>query len=371
VGSTYVPGIEVTKAGVELIDTMNSGGTHYNDFNAIPVTANGVTKTYTLQSLTQHIMSLLDPINILAACRQIHEGTTTVTVVSQINDLVESLKAMVQTCAVFKNVTVDFRTFLMLLQDSTNLNRWVIGTPYVKPSRPRIQVEPEYFRIVHDIFKAFGTSGNLVFDTTTRKWKVYTLWKGGEGIAEYDAYNGGFAISTSVRAIPTNSSGVYTGPEYMFPRMFYRYSEGGKVSFQWFINRLGYAFEMKVTSMTAANLANDPFFAYVNMIADNAIIIDVPTVTLTSLTTDKVLMSTISKVMNTIFGISVATYGSGGSAITNKTIDYANIGFVGRQFGQYAEAAIEYLTARAPLRQVDKDVNIGFRFGSGTSKQEM
>lgn len=364
-GSTYVPKVEVKSGDTVVFSTITAGSDGYDAFNNIKVTlykdGQEVTTTYTFQSLVQHIMDKLDPVTMLAICRQVYAGTADQTVVYYVNDLNECLKALIQACATFKTYTIPVNTFLMLLQSQTALNRWVYGTPYVTPSRPRQQVEPQCVRVIHDVFKAFGTSGNLVWDDTTKKWKIYTLWKGGEGIAEYDSMNGGFAISASVREIPEDSGSDYLSPKYMFPRMFYRYSTTDGVRYQMFVNRLGFATTIQVNTLTAAQIAADAYFAYLNMVGASDLKMDVPTITLTSVTTDYVLMSAINKLMINVFGYATANFGSGSSMITNKAVNTDNIGFVGRQFGNFAEASVDYLTARAPLRQTDNEVNIGFK----------
>lgn len=359
-GSTFIPDVEVSLNNEIVFSTITADKPGYDAFNKIVV---GKT-TYTFQSLVQHIMESFDPVDILAFCRQVYSGQVTSTATAYVNDIIDCLHALVNSCAVFKNYTVDLRTFLMLVQSSTNLNHWVYGTPYTRPSKPREQATPECIRVVEDIFKAFGTNGNMVYDQTTRKWKVYTLWRGGSGIAEYDAYNGGFAISTSVRTIPTADS--YTGAQYLFPRMFYRYKDGSGMRYQRFVNRSGVYFMMGVTSFNAAQLAQNPYFAYLNVLNNDDVTIEVPTVTLPTVTSDYVLMSTVNKLIISIFGFGMGVYGSESNPIRNYVVDTNNIMLVGRQFGDYAEASLEYITARAPMRQIDKDVNIGFKSASVT-----
>lgn len=359
-GSTYIPGITIKVGETTVFDTINDGQPGYADFNEISFTVDKETTTVSFQQLCQLIMTYLDPVNILSFARQVHEGIEEHTLTWYANMVVASLEALLKAISAWKNATVDIRTFLMVLQDRTNLNRWIFGTPYVSPRRPREQLTPAYVRVVHDIFRSYGTNGQMVYDTTTRKWKVYTMWKGGDGIPEYDAYNGGFAIAASVRAIPENDAG-YGGPDYMFPRMFYRYEEDGSPYYQRFVNRLGTLVEMGVTDLNATQLASNPYFAYINMLSAEDVTIQVPTIALTTVTTDYVLMSTINKLLVSLFGIGIGKFGSGGSAITNYAIDTDDIGLVGRQYGNFSEASVEYLTARAPLRQIDKDVNIGFR----------
>lgn len=360
-GSTYVPSVEVTTSGGDILfSTMTEGEPGYGAFNNITIKVGDTETKYTFQGLVQHILSSLDPVDILAQCRQIHSGASSATVVSYVNDLIACMRGLVQVCSVFKNYTVDLRTFLMLLQNSTQLNHWVYETPYTAPSRPRIQLRPEYVRIIHDIFKAYGTNGDMVFDQTTRKWKIYTLWKAGEGIPEYDAYNGGFAIATSVRSIPASSSGYLT-PDYMFPRMFYRYETTKQIYYQRFVNRLGTLCTMSVTHYDAAQLAQNPYFAYLNSIHSDDVTLNVPTVTMSTVTSDYTLMSTVNKLLVSLFGYGISKFGSGSSEVVNSAINTDNIMVVGREFGNFSEASIEYLTARAPMRQIDRDVNIGFR----------
>lgn len=366
VGVTHIPDIRIKSSdgSVTLFSTFASdtGAPGVQQFNNIAVTVNGVTLTFPkVEDLIFHICAKLDPLTVVGACRQRAGGVASAqTAVEYLNEIIACMKALIAVYNTFKNYTIDFKTFLMVLQDRTQLNKWMLNTPYVKPSMPTYDMEPAFFATVHDIFRACGTCGPLIRDNNTMKWRVTSMWREASGIPAYDLKEGGFIIGTSVRAVPANSGGNYDDPMYMFPVWFRRMKYLGTTRYQQFLNRRGYLFEMGVTDLNAQQIAASSYFARLNSLNDSTVAMQVPTVTQTSLTSDKVLMACINKLLMRVFGVGRGIYGSGSGAITNDNVDSDVVMIVGREFGDYAENAVSFLTSRMPLRESSEYMSVGF-----------
>lgn len=358
----YMPSVQVKDESGQtvLFDTDTDPA-----FSNIRITLNGYSETFSgITDLVQAILMQLDPFNIIMRARQLYTGRdTTVSPALYVNIFMQRVHALLRAAARFKGVTTDFDTFLMLLQSSTNLNKWMINTPFVMPSRPREQYSPVLMGVVDDIFKAYGTSGNLVYDENTRRWAVATGWSEETGIVEYDYYEGGFSISTSVREIPHDPNG-YEDVRYMFPVIFHRheYTSGGTpvTVYQRFGSRDGSVFTIETEKLNASAIAADPTMAGYNVISDPNLVVERPVVVLSNLTTDKVRMWAIIKVLAKIFGPCRVQFGSFNYSNMDPDLNF----YVGRQFTKYAESGINYLSGSAPLRMVDHGYGptVGFKF---------
>jgi hypothetical protein len=325
------------------------------NYSAIAV--EGEANTYTIQQLFAHIMDLMSFPSILKWARETYFGAVgnVDPAKAYANRLIKAMIALVGAISHFRSDTSDLVTFLRVLQSSTSMNNWVLDTPFVKPSLPRAQASPVYFKLVYDILTSYGTSGEMLKDDNTRGWAISTWWHADEGIPKYDAYDGGLTIAASIRGIPAAANDVpatYRAPEYMIPVLF-SIPDGGVR----FLNRRGKQMNLTTETMTAAQLRQSNIFASCDLM-DLPAAINIPTLDYRNkVGYDTIDFSQAARALGLLYGIGrVITT----SAQTNDFLDPRMEGLIGREFMNCNTMALNYINNRAPFKMTSGSANIGF-----------
>lgn len=353
---------------------------------------------YTTEGLFAHVMRLLNPVHILGWSRARYFSISSMayanymSATAYINDLLTCISAITRMFATFNGHMADLKTLLMLLQDRTQLNDWVIGSEVISPSRPRFQADWISYQLVDNIFDATYSGGaDLTIDQNTRKWRASSLWDYDRGIPEFDYREGGLTIAASVRDVeePTiyNSNDPFYDFGIMFtraPRLKATWTTGDVVTTVLSANpcycfsRRGLPYYLRRFVISESDLSNYPGLARLNIINRPVGSIVVPEVNVPNQSVGVDQASCLIRLMDVLFNcegtIRLAYNPDNDSGETGLPADGTNpysgatpvlsssvIGVVSREFSQFATIAEEYIRRTAPLRIAGGDATLGFR----------
>lgn len=356
---------------------------------------------YTMEGLMQHILDLLNPVMALGFCRQVYwGGADTVdtpleeyaqymTVMSYMNDLITSIQMLLQVTSKISTAMVDLKTFLMLLQDRTELNGWLFGSTIAPTDSIRRQIEWFNYELVDQLMRAYYAGGaSLVIDGNTRKWRATSIWDYDKGIPMFDFKEGGMAIAASVREVYPGSEPVGDDPMFDFPIVFTPNPEvralylapestspAKSIRNTVVYSRHGEHAHIIKRAYTVQEIQSNPFTARLLITPSHTIDpvsdrMSIPVMVFEgSEVPSTVMLANAVRFMQTQFGICGRIYYGGFSEPGVPRFMYPGvevmpapsaIGFVTREFDAFPSIAEEYIRKTSPLRVAGGFVSLGF-----------
>lgn len=306
----------------------------------------------TLDQAVRQVITWMDPVNVLAWARQYNNNTSVITPTQYFNNLdlyLDYIKIMANR---FEVAGEDIRVVLSVATKA-GLCNWVQGIKWDVESK--MSYEPVYNKIVEDVFKSyFASSGALKFDTTTYRWKYYSMWNKYLGIPKFDQKTGGAFLTISTRGIDTSTDTNFTTSKYLLPVLFDVSS--AKVATMY--TRLGTAVNITYTEKNAATITQDKVLNRLNPINFQDLVVRIPTIDLTA-------FSDIPQIASPAYQMLANLFGLGMLEIAQDTYDTCcnsdNICYVDIELDDISNEVIVFAQTRAPFKVYNNKTNlIGF-----------
>lgn len=213
--------------------------------------------TIGLEDAVYRLNRMLDISTMLTWARKKLSGTLPAGAISEpsayyqtINKLIEAIQTM---ATKFTSSMTEVRTFLDRLSD-TGLVYWKKGMwIVVSKVEPRA---PQYNLIVADTLQAYLSGAfKTVWDGSTQRWRVHTLWNKYTGIAAFDKMSGGSFLTFSLRSLDRPEGYSRTDSLYLIPKLFTTELKEGYESVL-MTTRTGNRYAIKTTNRVCLNDAS-------------------------------------------------------------------------------------------------------------------
>ena len=164
---------------------------------------------------------------------------------SRMNALSDFISLLINAAGLFKPAMGDLRTMLDVVQ-RTGSNAWVKSTTLevfdslTSPSLQNMTVDNIYQSLM-------SGADEVLWDTSTLRWRYYTIWDYYYGIPEYDAKSGGCFLTFSTKSIESAASYPAAG-DYLpvFIHSFLSASDASRSGSIYAINRLGSSYTLSI-----------------------------------------------------------------------------------------------------------------------------
>lgn len=315
-------------------------GSHVQDFASATLASVSVYNEGQWQSgKLINAIDKLNPFGLIKWARQYAQGDTTTTPTNYYNALVDDLNDVLNGLQTFKSQVVDLRTLLDVLS-RVGLNNWSRGIKLTLENR--VSYEPVCNRIVDDIYQStFAGSPDVVFNETTQRWSIFSLWDRYYGIPAYEKTDGGAFIVFSTRTLPTEADpNDYLKTRYLVPQMF-------DVTLQECLSRKGHWYSVSSTLLDNAALEGSSAFTRLNTLSQSQLTLKLPV--LGEVTTPVNRKSMLIDAVSTAYGLGLITRAAG----TYYEVTHPDkICFLDTQIDDISNKMIGYCKAYGPLRIV-------------------
>lgn len=319
---------------------------------ALNIGTSDVPNYLTLQDAIRQVLDWLDPVSVLVWARQFHNNTTNVTPTAYYNNIdlyLDYIKIMANR---IEAAGEDIRVVLSVATRA-NLCNWVQGIKW--DVEAKMTYTPVYNKIVEDVFKSyFASSGALKFDTTTYRWKYYSMWNKYLGIPKFDQRVGGAFLTISTRGIDTGNDTDFTNSKYLLPVLFDVSSS--KVATMY--SRLGTPVNISYTEKNASAITSDKVLNRLNPINYPDLVVRIPTIDLTTFTNIPQVSSPAYQMLANLFGIGMLKVASNSYDVCCNS---DNICYVDIELDDISNEVIVFAQTRAPFKVYTNKTNtIGF-----------
>lgn len=322
--------------------------------------------TLNYEQIIYRLCRMMDVSTMITWARKVTVGildansplTTASAYYESVNKLIE---AVITLSSKFNAKMSDVRSFLDKMSSSGMLY-WEKGK--ILNVDKIEQVEPSYNMLLAHVYANYlGGANKMVYDTSTSRWKCFTLWNKYEGIAEFDRLVGGSFITFSLR----NLEAAETAPSsaHLIPILF-----AADIAPQVGANpvkcrgcsRNGVG--VKIDPIVLSDISADPIFARLNSLRNDEISFKVPSCAL-DLDTDanNRLASAVLAFLTNIVG-----YGRVGIASTYvQSLDPDYLCFLDVELEDVGNQVIQYCRNYSPFRVTTPDGRrtIGFQAVGG------
>lgn len=288
------------------------------------------------------LLETLTPYNIIRWARQYANGDTTDTANDYYNTIVGYLDTLLTGVDTFKGQVTELRTVLDVMT-RVGLNNWRRG---VNLSTTNVSdYQPVYNKLVADIYSSlYGSSWNLMWDTTTQRWKFFSLWDRYYGIPEYEKMSGGAFILFSTRSLPTGTTTEYKSFKYMVPILFDNLGVEVKI-----LNRLGDEFTVSKKLLNNADVEASSVYCRLNPLELDTLQINLPAVGAS--TTVSEYKSALIDVISEMFGLGLITKtGTISDGTFYEVIHPDKLCFIDTEVDDVSNDMITFCQAYGPFR---------------------